>query len=130
MRTATKSGATSATSTGPARRRLSFSRKPAPRRNKAEQPAVDGREAQRDQAKPKEVLRREDLVQEQGAQEDRDGGNKQRHEKGIGRARRRDQPEVHHVTKRRAHQSQRGDRRNRRQWREGMRPRAVNEQRH
>ena len=87
--TARKSGATSATSTGRARRRLDYCRKPAAAQASAEQPAVDRREAERDQREADEILRRERLAQEQPAEQDRDGRNQQGDEERVGRARSR-----------------------------------------
>src|SRR5690348_5665608 len=99
MRTARKSGATSATRTGPARRPLGFSRKAAPAKE-AEQPPVDRREAERDKAETCEILRGKSFAEEHGAEEDRHRRDQQGHQQRIGRAGMFDQAEVEHISKR------------------------------
>ena len=90
----------------------------------AEQPAVDRGEAERDQAEPEEILRRERLAEEQRAEQDRDRRHQQRHQQGVGRARRLDQPEIEHVAEGGAQQRQRDDRAPGGERREGVGPRA------
>src|SRR5438874_13582690 len=97
MRKARKYGATSATSTGPGRRRLSCLPKRAPFRKKAEQPPVDRCQAKRDQRKAGEILRRQSLAEEQPAEKDRDRRHEEGDEQRIGRARRLDQPKIENV---------------------------------
>src|SRR3954471_8586614 len=96
-RKAKRFGATSATSTGRARKRLSCLPKPAPARQKAEQPPVDRGQAERDQAEAGEILRRQRLAEEQAAEQDRDRRHEQGDEQRIGRARRLDEPEIEHI---------------------------------
>src|SRR4029453_11546364 len=82
--TAAKSGATLATSTGRARKLLSCLRRPAPQN--LEQPPVDRCESEGDQCQSGKVARREQLVEEQAAQQDGNRGNEKRDQQGIGRA--------------------------------------------
>src|SRR6476469_7392247 len=68
MPRAAKSGATWGTSTGPARRPLNYClrlRYP----QKADEPAIDRREAKSDQGEAEEILRRERLVEEEGPEQ-------------------------------------------------------------
>src|SRR6476469_7853448 len=109
MPTAGKCGATSATSIGRARKPLSCVRKPAARRQEAEQPPVDCGEAERNQAKPHEVLRRQSLIEEQAAQYDSNRRHEQGDKKGVCCARRRDQPEIEHVAERGAKKGEGSD---------------------
>src|SRR4051812_5621516 len=82
-RTGRKFGATSATSTGRAEKRLSCCRKPAARPNQAEQPPVNGGEAERDEGEAEEILRCECLAEKQAAKQDRDRRHEQGHQQCI-----------------------------------------------
>src|SRR5438309_496121 len=73
-----------------------FSLKPA-RRNQADQPPIDSRQAQRDQCQPTEILRRERLVEKKRSEQDGDRRHEKGHEQRIGRAGSLDQAEVEHV---------------------------------
>src|SRR4051794_14240481 len=80
---AKKCGATSAIWTGRAARQLNCCPKPAALYKKAEQPAINGHQAQGNKRKAEEVLRRQLLAKEEAAEQDRDWRDKQRHEQGI-----------------------------------------------
>src|SRR5687767_7124679 len=103
-----KSGAMSATWTGPAPKPLSCWLKPPPPKH-ADQTTVDRGKADGDQRQANEMLRPQLLAKERRRKPDRDRRGEQSDQQRIGRAGPLDDPEIEYVGERRTDDRQRKD---------------------